>query len=228
MPNHSNLTTDGVQVTTNIRTHGIHAYRWMVHLLFVWGSVVAFHTAAAQSPAYPLPSVTDLESLTAGELAARMRDIDHSFINVLPSIKEGRMTRRLRDGNRVHEVTAKNVKRWEEEFRRRHYALWQAARAKGFRDISGVYAFRMTPSNCVLQEPPPTRIVIGQQGHSFVVYLSTRSRLSGVIVEDRVDLPLYGGSQPNPFFNGVATERGIRLKNGESCEVDLLKYRELH
>lgn len=76
--------------------------------------------------------------------------------------------------------------------------------------------------NCIPEELS-TRVVIGQLGHDFVAYFSTRSKFSGVIVEDHVDLPLYGGPQPNPFFRGIATDHVIRLTNGASCEVELVK-----
>lgn len=106
----------------------------------------------------------------------------------------------------------------------RRNELWQEARKKGYRDISGVYAFQMNPPSCILPTPSPTRVVVGQQGHDFIVYLSTQSKLSGVIVKDHVDLPLYGGTQRTKvYFTGMANDQGIRLTNGDACEVELIK-----
>lgn len=205
-------------------SHGMQTCKWLSDSLIALavGSALAPLTAVAQKSTDELPAYRDLDSISAEELASRLRTIDHLFINWLPAIRQGRMTLKIRDGSRAAEVTAQNASRWERDFMERRYALYQAARTRGYRDISGSYLLRMNPPSCIL-ESPPTRVVIGQVGLNFEAYFSTKFKLSGVVVEDQVDLPLYGGPQPKPFFKGIATDQVIRLTNGDSCEVELVK-----
>jgi hypothetical protein len=181
--------------------------------------------AVAQNTVYRLPTASNLDELSPAQLAASLRELNQSFIDVLPQIRQGRMVRTLRDGGRVSEVTSKNAAYWEIKFMERRGALIDAARKKGLRNVAGDYSVRMTPDNCILPSPAPTEALIGQAGHEITVYFSPYSKLSGTIVQDAIDLPLYGGTQPNPYFTSIVTGESINLTNASSCQVSLIKKR---
>jgi hypothetical protein len=194
-----------------------------LRLIFVTCTAVAVHQTHAQNAIYDLPNVEGLANLSASELASQLRDLNHSFIEVLSYIRQGRLTPTLRDNGRVHEVIAKNANRWELEFQRRHAVLSLAARARGYRDVSGIYSVRMEPANCVLTTPAPTEAIIGQYGPELVVYFSVHIKFSGTVVLDSVDLPLYGRAYLKPHFAGSATAGSIQITNGEGCQVEFTK-----